>query len=60
MEMWLWPIQSKYPVKRHKFRFWATYVMTPTAHVVVVYKKDDGEVVADAIDVKFKDRYRIL
>jgi hypothetical protein len=40
--------------KTHKFRFLATYVMAPTAHVVVFYVKDDGEVVADAIDVELE------
>ncbi|XP_012262615.2 CD109 antigen-like isoform X2 [Athalia rosae] len=34
-----------------EFRFLATYVMAPTAHVVVYYMRDDGEVVADALDV---------
>lgn len=38
----------------HKFRFVATYVMAPTAHVVVFYVKDDGEVVADAIDIELQ------
>ncbi|XP_023288117.1 CD109 antigen isoform X2 [Orussus abietinus] len=33
------------------FKFLATYVMAPRAHVVVYYVKDDGEVVADALDV---------
>ncbi|KAK0179673.1 hypothetical protein PV327_005405 [Microctonus hyperodae] len=33
------------------FRFLATYVMAPTAHVLVYYTKEDGEVVADALDV---------
>lgn len=32
-------------------RFVATYVMAPTAHVLVYYMRDDGEIVADAIDV---------
>lgn len=50
----MWPIQSKYPAKRHKFRFLATYVMTPAAHVVVVHKKDNAELVADAIDLELE------
>jgi CD109 antigen len=33
-------------------RFLATYAMAPTAHVIVQFVKDDGEVVADAIDVE--------
>ncbi|GFG28314.1 hypothetical protein Cfor_11328, partial [Coptotermes formosanus] len=40
--------------KTHKFRFLATYVMAPTAHVVVFYVKDDGEVVADSIDIELE------
>ncbi|XP_011302420.1 CD109 antigen isoform X2 [Fopius arisanus] len=34
------------------FRFLATYVMAPTAHVLVYYTKEDGEVVADALDIE--------
>jgi len=33
-------------------RFLATYAMAPTAHVIVQFVKDGGEVVADAIDVE--------
>ncbi|XP_043275099.1 CD109 antigen-like isoform X2 [Venturia canescens] len=33
------------------FRFLATHVMAPTAHVLVYYIRDDGEIVADALDV---------
>uniref|UniRef100_A0A2H8TEP0 TEP1-F n=1 Tax=Melanaphis sacchari TaxID=742174 RepID=A0A2H8TEP0_9HEMI len=33
-------------------RFLATYAMAPTAHVIVQFVKDDGEVVADAIDIE--------
>ena len=40
--------------KTHIFRFLATYVMAPTAHVVVFYVKDDGEIVADAIDIELE------
>ncbi|KAJ8876853.1 hypothetical protein PR048_021300 [Dryococelus australis] len=39
-------------VNSHTFRFLATYAMAPTAHVVVSYLKDDGEVVADALDIQ--------
>lgn len=34
------------------FRFLATYAMAPTAHVIVQYVLDDGEVVADALDIQ--------
>ena len=40
--------------KTHKFRFLATYAMAPTAHVVVFYMKDDGELVADIIDIELE------
>ncbi|XP_050425560.1 CD109 antigen-like isoform X2 [Adelges cooleyi] len=33
-------------------RFLATYAMAPTAHVIVQFVKDNGEVVADAIDIE--------
>uniref|UniRef100_A0A1B6EFY6 TEP1-F n=1 Tax=Clastoptera arizonana TaxID=38151 RepID=A0A1B6EFY6_9HEMI len=33
-------------------RFLATYAMAPTAHVIVQYVRDDGEVVADALDIE--------
>ncbi|GLG95490.1 uncharacterized protein GBIM_02438 [Gryllus bimaculatus] len=36
----------------YQARFLATYAMAPTAHVIVSYLKDDGEVVADAIDIE--------
>ncbi|XP_015122489.1 CD109 antigen isoform X1 [Diachasma alloeum] len=36
------------------FRFLATYVMAPTAHVLVYYTKENGEVVADALDVELE------
>ncbi|XP_063245195.1 CD109 antigen-like isoform X2 [Bacillus rossius redtenbacheri] len=38
--------------RSHKFRFLATYAMAPAAHVVVSYLRDDGEVVADALDIQ--------
>lgn len=34
------------------FRFLATYAMAPTAHVIVQFVRDDGEVVADALDIE--------
>ncbi|XP_074100031.1 CD109 antigen isoform X1 [Cotesia typhae] len=34
------------------FRFLATYIMAPTAHVLVYYTREDGEIVADALDVE--------
>jgi CD109 antigen len=40
--------------KTHNFRFLATYAMAPTAHVVVYYVKEDGEVVADALDIELE------
>ncbi|VVC42395.1 Alpha-2-macroglobulin, thiol-ester bond-forming,Alpha-macroglobulin, receptor-binding,Alpha-2- [Cinara cedri] len=33
-------------------RFLATYAMAPTAHVIVQFVKDDGEVIADAVDIE--------
>lgn len=33
-------------------RFLATYAMAPTAHVIVQYIRDGGEVIADAVDVE--------
>ncbi|XP_057327735.1 CD109 antigen-like isoform X1 [Microplitis mediator] len=36
------------------FRFLATYVMAPTAHVLVYYTREDGEIVADALDVELE------
>lgn len=33
-------------------RFLATYAMAPTAHVIVQFVKDGGEVIADAIDIE--------
>jgi CD109 antigen len=40
--------------KTHSFRFLATYAMAPTAHVLVYYVKEDGEVVADALDIELE------
>ncbi|XP_049951328.1 CD109 antigen-like isoform X5 [Schistocerca serialis cubense] len=36
------------------FKFLATYAMAPTAHVVVFYMAEDGEVIADALDIELK------
>lgn len=36
------------------FRFLATYVMAPTAHVIVYYIGNDGEIIADALDVELE------
>lgn len=36
------------------FKFLATYAMAPTAHVVVFYMTDGGEVIADALDIELK------
>ncbi|XP_078044260.1 thioester-containing protein 1 allele R1 isoform X2 [Augochlora pura] len=41
-------VQNKYTTT---FKFLATYVMAPTAHVIVYYVGNDGEVIADALDV---------
>ncbi|PSN57619.1 hypothetical protein C0J52_00529 [Blattella germanica] len=38
--------------KTHRLRFPITSAMAPTAHFVVYYIKDDGEVVADALDIE--------
>ena len=35
-------------------RFLATYVMAPVAHVLVYYVRDDGELVADSLDVELE------
>ncbi|KAK2582524.1 hypothetical protein KPH14_004819 [Odynerus spinipes] len=35
-------------------KFLATYVMAPTAHIIVYYIRDDGEVIADALDVELE------
>lgn len=37
----------------HRFIFYSTYAMAPTAHVVVYYVTDSGEIVADALNVDF-------
>lgn len=34
------------------FRFLATYVMAPTAHVIVYYVRMDGEIIADSLDIE--------
>jgi CD109 antigen len=40
--------------KTYKFRFLATYIMAPTAHVVVFFVKEDGEIVADGLDIELE------
>ncbi|XP_011135984.1 CD109 antigen isoform X2 [Harpegnathos saltator] len=42
-------IQDKHTTS---FEFLATYVMAPTAHVIVYYVRLDGEVIADSLDVE--------
>ncbi|KAJ8680026.1 hypothetical protein QAD02_015813 [Eretmocerus hayati] len=36
------------------FRFFATYVMAPVAHVLVYYVREDGEVIADSLEVELE------
>nr|XP_034179672.1 CD109 antigen-like isoform X1 [Osmia lignaria]XP_034179683.1 CD109 antigen-like isoform X1 [Osmia lignaria]XP_034179692.1 CD109 antigen-like isoform X1 [Osmia lignaria]XP_034179702.1 CD109 antigen-like isoform X1 [Osmia lignaria]XP_034179708.1 CD109 antigen-like isoform X1 [Osmia lignaria] len=45
-------VQNKYTTS---FSFVATYVMAPTAHVIVYYIGNDGEIIADALDVELED-----
>lgn len=33
-------------------RFLATYAMAPVAHVLVYYVRDDGEIIADSLDIE--------
>ncbi|XP_054284946.1 CD109 antigen-like isoform X2 [Macrosteles quadrilineatus] len=46
------------PISREEttttWRFLATYAMAPVAHVIVQYLRDDGEVVADALDIELE------
>ncbi|XP_011863302.1 PREDICTED: CD109 antigen-like isoform X2 [Vollenhovia emeryi] len=42
-------VQDKYTTS---FKFLATYVMAPIAHVIVYYVRTDGEVIADSLDVE--------
>lgn len=44
-------VQNKYTTS---FKFLATYVMAPTAHVIVYYVGIDGEIIADALDVELE------
>ncbi|XP_017876968.1 CD109 antigen-like isoform X2 [Ceratina calcarata] len=44
-------VQNKHTAS---FKFLATYVMAPTAHVIVYYVGDDGEIIADALDVELE------
>ncbi|XP_044019727.1 CD109 antigen-like isoform X2 [Aphidius gifuensis] len=40
------------------FRFLATYVMAPTAHVLVYYTREDGEIIADSLDVELDGTFQ--
>ncbi|KYN03797.1 hypothetical protein ALC62_05309 [Cyphomyrmex costatus] len=42
-------VQDKYTTS---FKFLATYVMAPIAHIIVYYVRTDGEVIADSLDVE--------
>lgn len=44
-------LSTKYEIY---FRFLATYVMAPTAHVIIYYIGNDGEIIADALDVELE------
>ncbi|XP_076182301.1 CD109 antigen isoform X1 [Ptiloglossa arizonensis] len=44
-------VQNKYTAT---FKFLATYVMAPTVHVIVYYIGNDGEIIADALDVELE------
>ncbi|KAK9304587.1 hypothetical protein QLX08_004027 [Tetragonisca angustula] len=44
-------VQNKHTTS---FKFLATYVMAPTAHIIIYYIGDDGEVIADALDVELE------
>ncbi|XP_043259825.1 CD109 antigen-like isoform X1 [Colletes gigas] len=44
-------VQNKYTTT---FKFLATYVMAPTVHVIVYYVGNDGEIIADALDVELE------
>ncbi|CAK9821472.1 CD109 antigen [Anthophora retusa] len=44
-------VQNKHTAS---FKFLATYVMAPTAHVIVYYVGSDGEIIADALDVELE------
>lgn len=46
-------VQVPAGAKSHRFTFLSTYAMAPTAHVVVYYVNDAGEIIADALDVNF-------
>ncbi|KAJ9578052.1 hypothetical protein L9F63_025088, partial [Diploptera punctata] len=52
-----------YNKKTHRLRFLATYAMAHNhhhAHVVCIYMREDGEVVADAIDIELDEHSRIF
>lgn len=38
--------------KEATIRFLATYAMAPSAHIIVHYVREDGEVVADVLDIE--------
>ncbi|BES88504.1 thioester-containing protein [Nesidiocoris tenuis] len=40
--------------KTARFRFLATYLMAPTAHLVVQYVSPEGEVIADGLDIELE------
>ncbi|XP_026469847.1 LOW QUALITY PROTEIN: CD109 antigen-like [Ctenocephalides felis] len=44
--------------KEHTFKFLASYAMAPTAHLIVYYVKDDGELVADSLDIDLNGELR--
>ncbi|XP_017758263.1 PREDICTED: CD109 antigen-like isoform X2 [Eufriesea mexicana] len=44
-------VQNKHTTS---FKFLATYVMAPTAHVIVYYVGNDGEIIADALDIELE------
>ncbi|XP_050479205.1 thioester-containing protein 1 allele R1-like isoform X2 [Bombus huntii] len=44
-------VQNKHTTS---FKFLATYVMAPTAHVIIYYIGNDGEIIADALDVELE------
>lgn len=37
-------------LQEHRFQFTAIHAMVPTAHLLVSYIRDDGELVADSLD----------
>ncbi|XP_076755633.1 thioester-containing protein 1 allele R1 isoform X2 [Xylocopa sonorina] len=47
---------SIYAQNKHtaSFKFLPTYVMAPTAHVIVYYVGTDGEIIADSLDIELE------